>query len=225
MKEIEETKKYYSKIAKTYNKTAGYNTQCHNKISKRMKIRHQNHLKGHDVLEIACGTGYWTEVIAKSARSVLAIDSSKKMIAQAKRRLASFKNVTLMIADAYKLDKVQGRYTAAYAHWWWSHMPKSRIRKFLVSLHKKLEPGALVLFSDHLAGYADKRVKVIYNKKGDRFEERILKNGKKYFIIKNFLTGKEANKYLAGLASNVKFKKYRGCWELRYQLHERDEHH
>lgn len=218
MKEIKDIKKYYADIVKQYDETAGYKNPRTDKIREKMKLRHQNYLRGYDVLEIACGTGYWTEVIAKTANSVLAIDNSKKMISIAKKRLASFKNVRLAIADAYRLDKVHGCFSAAYAHWWWSHMPKSKIRYFLLNLHKKLISGALVFFSDHLPDYADKKVKVIHDKNGDRFEERVLSNGKIYLVIKNFPTGEEINTYLSGLAKNIHFHKYKGYWELCYNV-------
>jgi hypothetical protein len=61
-----------------------------------------------------------------------------------------------------------------------------------------------------------KKVKVIHNQSGDRLEERVLNNGEKCYIIKNFPTKKEIYSYLSGIAQNVKFKKYRGRWELTY---------
>ncbi|TET59506.1 MAG: class I SAM-dependent methyltransferase [Candidatus Stahlbacteria bacterium] len=218
MKEIEDLKRYYSDRAKEYDETAGYKNPVAEKIRKSIKLRHQNYFKGHDVLEIACGTGYWTEVIAETANSVLAIDISKKMISIAKKRLTKYKDVDFAIADAYILDNVQGEFSAAYAHWWCSHIPKSKIRNFLLNLHKKLISEAFVLFADHLPHYLEKEIKVNYNEDGDRLEERILKNRKKYLVVKNFPSKEEIYSSLSGLAKNINFQEYEGYWELYYTV-------
>ena len=218
MKEIEDLKRYYSDRAKEYNKTAGYKDPAAEKIRKRIKLRHQKYFKGHDVLEIACGTGYWTEVIAETANSVLAIDTSEEMISIAKTRLSKKQNVNFKITDVYVLHDIHDSFTAAYAHWWWSHIPKSKIRNFLLNLHKQLISGAFVLFADHLPDYLEKEIKVNYNEDGDRLEERILKNGKKYLVVKNFPSKEEIYSSLSGLAKNINFQEYEGYWELCYNV-------
>jgi len=215
---MEDLKKYYADRAKEYEETAGYRDPVAEKIREKIKVRHQNYFRGHDVLEIACGTGYWTEVIVVSAKSILTIDINKEMITIAKKRLARFPNVNFKVADAFVLDKIQGYFSAAYAHWWWSHIPKSMIRDFLLNLHRRLIPGAFVLFADHLPGYPGREIEVIRDKNGDRLEKRVLKNGKKYLIIKNFPTQEEINMYLLGIAKNINFHEYKGYWELGYNV-------
>ena len=54
------------------------------------------------VLEIACGTGYWTRFIAQSAANVVAVDTSPETMRIAGGRVPSGK-VQFLVADAYNL--------------------------------------------------------------------------------------------------------------------------
>jgi ubiquinone/menaquinone biosynthesis C-methylase UbiE len=51
-------------------------------------------------LEIGCGPGTWTKVVASHAGEVIALDISENMIAQAKRYVAGLDNVTFVHGDA-----------------------------------------------------------------------------------------------------------------------------
>ena len=52
-----------------------------------------------DVLDLACGDGVLAELIADRARSVTGVDVSAKVLAAARKRLASLSNVTFSRAD------------------------------------------------------------------------------------------------------------------------------
>src|SRR5262249_46498224 len=52
------------------------------------------------VLELACGTGLWTSVLARPATRVVAVDSSPEAIAQNSRRVVSG-NVQYVTADIF----------------------------------------------------------------------------------------------------------------------------
>src|SRR2546422_6597442 len=51
--------------------------------------RYPLHLHDHDVLEIGCGTGFNTIYLAQQSRSVLAVDGSAGMLAQARSKVAA----------------------------------------------------------------------------------------------------------------------------------------
>src|SRR5436309_735878 len=66
-------------------------------------------LAGRQVLEVASGTGYWTEVAATSARSILAVDINEAMLDIARRKPIDPRKVRFQLGDAYDVwSKVQG---------------------------------------------------------------------------------------------------------------------
>src|SRR5438128_2670524 len=56
---------------------------------------------GHEVLEVACGTGYWTRVMSGSAKSILATDINEGVLEIARHKTYPNNNVAFQIADAY----------------------------------------------------------------------------------------------------------------------------
>ena len=207
--------RYYAARAQMYDASAGYMDALAEQLREPIKNRFRDALRGHDVLEIACGTGYWTQVIAVTARSVLATDLDPGMISLARIRMSAVGNVRCEVADAYTLNGVRGRFTAAFSHWWWSHVPKSRLREFLSVLHRKLVPGALVVFADQLPyDWPDRR----RDQEGNLLERRVLGDGSRWEIVKNFPTEQEIAEQLVGLAGSFSYIEYpeSGYWTLTY---------
>ena len=52
-----------------------------------------------EVIEFGCGTGYFTKVIAKNARHVIATDLSDEMLEVARAQLKELQNITIAKAD------------------------------------------------------------------------------------------------------------------------------
>ena len=69
-------------------------------------------LGGHRILQIACGTGFWTERVARVAESVMATDINDEVFSIAKERLEGATNVQLRRADAYRLDTIDSGFSA-----------------------------------------------------------------------------------------------------------------
>ena len=87
----------------------------------RLKAHLAGLLAGHDLLEIACGTGYWTAHLAPVVRSILATDAAVEVLDAARSKAYPKDRVRLEQADAYALDAITGTFTAGFAGFWWSH--------------------------------------------------------------------------------------------------------
>jgi len=169
------------------------------------------------VLEIACGTGYWTMLIAETAASIVATDLAEEpmQIAQSKAysRMPAF-----VVADAYALPETLGRFNAAFAGFWWSHVPLARLEEFLASLHARLEPGARVLMLDNR--YADGSSTPIseIDLDGNTFQLRPLAGGSAVRVLKNFPSEAELHARLSPHAISVDVQLLEYYWLVEYRL-------
>jgi SAM-dependent methyltransferase len=211
--------RYYAARAREYDLTAGYEDPIAEPLRAQAKARIQALFRDKDVLEVACGTGYWTEVVAQVARTVLATDACEGMIALARQRLAACDNVQFQVADAYSLDGVRSGFSAACAVWWWSHVPKRLLPLFVGALHSRLRPSARVLFVDQLPNaYTPKDQRVDAN--GDTTEVRQLSDGRSFRVVKNFPARDGVLGALAGLATGIEYREFHeeSSWSVSYRV-------
>jgi 2-polyprenyl-3-methyl-5-hydroxy-6-metoxy-1,4-benzoquinol methylase len=137
-----------------------------------------------EVLELAPGTGIWTERLVSTARSVTAVDASAEMIAINRAKVASAK-VTYLQADLFTW-RPDRTYDAVVFGFWISHVPHERLPGFLATVASALRPGGAVFF-------VDGRREPTSTAAGDRLPEadsqmmtRRLNDGRTFQIVKNF---------------------------------------
>jgi SAM-dependent methyltransferase len=170
-------------------------------------------LRGARVLEVACGTGYWTQLIAGVAAHVVATDVAEEpmRIAQSK----SYKQRPVFsLTDAYALPETLGRFDAALAVFWWSHIPRQRIAEFLASLHRRLEPGARVVLMDNLYVEGSSTALSEIDADGNTYQLRRLGDGAEVRVLKNFPSEAELRSQLPAPLSYEAFEYY---WLAQYQ--------
>ena len=103
------------------------------------------HIRG-DVLELACGPGTWTAMLAERARTLTAIDGSPEMLAQAAERPYG-EHVRFVCADLFEWQP-ERRYDSIFFGFWLSHVPDERFQGFWAKVAHALRPGGRVVFID-----------------------------------------------------------------------------
>ena len=101
-KDIEQ---YYADRAYEYDRT--YLRPERQKDIKKLHKLLKNLLSGHTVLEVACGTGYWTKTIASVSNFITAVDINSKVLQIAKNREIPSNKVIFIQDDIYLLNKIK----------------------------------------------------------------------------------------------------------------------
>jgi ubiquinone/menaquinone biosynthesis C-methylase UbiE len=170
-------------------------------------------LRNTRVLEIACGTGYWTTVIASAAEAVTATDVAQEPMSIARAKDYPKNNVTFLEADAYALPESLGRFDAAFAGFWWSHVPRQRIAQFLASLRARLAPGATVLLLDNLFVEGNSTPISEIDAEGNTYQLRTLSDGSSFRVMKNYPSKDE----LRALLPTVHYRALQYHWLAQYK--------
>lgn len=139
-----------------------------------------------DVLELAPGTGIWTEVIAARARSITAVDASPEMVEINRARLGdAAAKVEYVLADLFTWEPDRA-YDAVVFCFWISHIPERLLDGFLAKVARALRPGGAVFFLDAQRESASLAVDHRLPDEGIEVMTRRLDDGREFTVVKNF---------------------------------------
>jgi demethylmenaquinone methyltransferase/2-methoxy-6-polyprenyl-1,4-benzoquinol methylase len=172
---------------------------------------------GQDVLEVACGTGYWTQVIAESAKSIVATDINAEVLEIARRKDYGACQVGLVQADAYGPVHPEAHYTAGFHAFWWSHIPVQTITAFLDRFHAALPPGALVVMIDNVYVEGSSTPISRHDEEGNTYQMRQLHDGSKHEVLKNFPSSSELYAILKPWGDRVQVTMLDYYWIVQYR--------
>ena len=98
-----------------------------------------------EALEIGCGTGAFSRLLAEASDRVLALDLPPNMVALARERSVQFPNISFEVADVLARELPAERFdcvaTIATLH----HLP---IKEVLPKIKRSLKPGGVLLVLD-----------------------------------------------------------------------------
>ena len=148
-----------------------------------------------DVLELACGTGHWTPLLAARARSMTAVDAAPEALALARQRVGDLP-VEFVQADVFAWQPSR-RYDTVFFAFWLTHVPPARFAAFWSMVDLALAPDGRACFVDD----SDRE------RAGERFVPgqgtpavwRPLRDGTQHRVVKVYYTPGELVARLAGL--------------------------
>jgi SAM-dependent methyltransferase len=207
---------YYSKRAAEYERIYQKPERQHELEWLRGRIPQV--FRGRTVLEVACGTGYWTQFIARAAAKVQACDINESVLEIAREKPIPRGRANFFKADAVTLEGVPPGCDAAFAGFWWSHVKKSDLQRFVQNLASHVEPGAVVAILDNQ--YAEGSSTAISRRdaEGNTYQKRRLANGDEYEVLKNFPTAAELADAVRPVAREAHLETLAYYWLMVFTL-------
>jgi ubiquinone/menaquinone biosynthesis C-methylase UbiE len=181
-----ETEKYYNQRAPEYEQI-----YFRDDVARRKEIADESErlgrlATGRRVLELACGTGYWTEVMSATAVSIDAVDLSPEMLAVAQKKTYRCP-VTFTQSDMQAYAAAAGAYDLVALGFWFSHQPRQEYQAFFDLIGRPLKPGGTIWMIDNnppAEGPLSHHARV--DTHGNNYKYRFLDNGEQYTILKNY---------------------------------------
>lgn len=165
-------------------------------------------------LELAPGTGIWTEWLCSLGARVTAVDASPAMLAEMARRLGPLADsVEVEEADLFEW-RPTSRFHGVFFSFFVSHVPRERLAGFFETVAAALEDGGHVAFVDSRREETSTAVDHVLPEEGDEVMTRRLADGTEYRIVKNFYEPAELEEaaHAAGIELRARLTEHYFCY-------------
>ncbi|MEJ2251084.1 MAG: class I SAM-dependent methyltransferase [Candidatus Lokiarchaeota archaeon] len=199
---MDNLKSYYKERKNEYEEI--YNRQDPERLKEQLIIKDKlvELLYQKNLLEIGCGTGYWTKFISKTALKITATDYNQDVLDIAKSK-DYYCDVEFEVENAYNLGFENSLFNAGVSNFLISHVPKSKLFLFLSEFHRVLTENSIVFIADNVNN--EKYGGTLIQNKDDKntYKLRKLKNGTEFKIIKNYYTMNQIYKIFKQFDNNL----------------------
>ena len=192
----DETIEYYQKRAGEYDQIYLRDDPARQAELAAMYALSQRALANRQVLDLACGTGFWTQVVSGAAKSIVGIDINAATLAEAARKNYRCP-VQFVLADMYHLPLDARLYDGALATFILSHVRRQDIPHLAEIVHRAIAPGSPVFLCDNNPITEATREISWDDEHINTYKKRRLENGEEYTILKNYFSRDELETVLA----------------------------
>jgi trans-aconitate methyltransferase len=172
-------------------------------LVERSLIAHLDAARPRSALELACGTGLLTRLVAPRVGRLLALDASPEVQAINRARVAGA-NVAYELADLFAWQPA-ARYDFVFMSFWLSHVPDDRFDEFWTKVRSALADGGSAYVIDSGWDTTSSATNHARPERERGIAVRKLNDGREYRVVKVFHDPTELARRLAalGLASRV----------------------
>lgn len=151
-----------------------------------------------DVLELAGGTGWWTQRLARSAEHLTVVDASPEALELNRARVGG-PHVDYEVGDIFEWSPAT-RYDVVFFSFWLSHVPRRRFAAFWSMVRSCLRPAGRAFLVDnrHDPALTEVRDPYVRRYETDRHVRR-LDDGSEYNVVKVMYEPDELGAQLAEL--------------------------
>ena len=186
-----------------YDRSPEINQRWFNEVAALKNTLHQIGLVD-DILELASGTGIWTQELLRIGKKITAIDASKEVIAINRSKLNSL-SVEYHLIDLFTWQP-DTEYDLVFFAFWLSHVPPKLLDSFLTKVYQSVRFGGQVFIIDSSFEPTSTANNHILEDDGNIYKTRKLNDGQKFQIVKIFYQPDELKDKLkkAGFQAEVK---------------------
>ncbi|MFK7978425.1 MAG: methyltransferase domain-containing protein [Saprospiraceae bacterium] len=205
-------KNYYQKRAKEYDLI--YQKSERQADLKKLHSFLKNTFENKTVLEIACGTGYWTKTIAETCRSILATDVNAAVLNISKTKKYDCQLVEFKELDFWQLEDTTNAYDSLFGGFIWSHILKKDLPLFLTILQNQLGANGELIFIDNKYVEGSNTPISRTDLDGNTYQIRQLQNGEEHEVLKNFPTVAEIELLIEDMDLTMTWRELEYFWVL-----------
>lgn len=179
---LDAQQRYYRRLAPHYRHSGLGDEETATVVERALGELVDRHCRG-DVLELACGPGTWTAMLAQRAASVTALDGSPEMLALAAAAVPAAAPesaaVRFVHADIFGW-RPDRRYDLVFFGFWLSHVPEALFERFWALVGGCLAPDGTALLVDDAHRTADELV----HGADSEVVQRRLRDGSRHRVVK-----------------------------------------
>jgi demethylmenaquinone methyltransferase/2-methoxy-6-polyprenyl-1,4-benzoquinol methylase len=169
-----------------------------------------------NIIEMGCGTGYWTQKIAKTANRIYATDINDTVIDIAQHKEYPTNTVSFGVADFLNYEPLK-TYEGLFGGFIWSHIPLQDLPPFIAAANRCVTPGGTVVFMDNNFVAGSNLPITHTDEMGNTFQTRQLADGSQHLVRKNFPSKDFILEQLQAVAEEIVFHKLEYYWIVMYR--------